>query len=223
MIFSLLLKMRIINTLLIVLIAVLAIGCYGCSEKKTPSLITGNVISRFGPEDMNPVVNAQDKPSVNISLNSTLNLPKPTVKEIVDKAEADNAPSTSSISADKIPSPIECDNDKINLGYKDCFNTTSGIIKLILKNAGHNNITGILFNIEIKGTPPNYEIANKGLKINEFVTYNLDMARWKEKYKRTDRIIMIPLKKGNDGQNTCFNRALLLVPLDSCDKYLIEK
>ena len=209
--------MKHINILLIVLIAVLATLSYGCSQKQGPSLLTGNVISRYGPEE---TTITPDKPSVNISLNSTLNLPAPTVKQIVDSMETEP---TARISADRIPSPVECDNVRINLGYKDCFNTTTGEMKLILKNSGYDNIPGILFNIEIKGAPPNYEIANKGIKINEFVGYTLDMPRWSHEYKRTDRIIIIPLKKDNNGQRTCFNRALLLVPQDSCSKYLIER
>jgi hypothetical protein len=212
--------MRHTNILLIVLIAVLVTFSYGCSKKEGPSMITGNVISTYGPEDTQPVA---EPSSVNITLNSTLNLTTPTVKQVVDRIDAETAPSTTKIASKDIPASIDCDEVNINPGYKDCFNTTSGKLKLLLKNSGYENITGMIFNIETKGAPPNYEISNKGIFVSNFTEYTLDMPRWINEYKNTNRIIMIPIKKGNNGENTCFNRAMLLVPLDSCDKYLIQR
>lgn len=194
-------------TIVLTIVVLFLVFASGCSSKTNVRYITGDVISRPSPSEMNAPQNTQ---------------PTSGPVEIMDDVRVrkeSEVVATVTTSQEEITSSIQCDREKVDLGYKACHNTTNGMVKVILRNVGYDYITGLLFNINVDGKP-NYESTDKGIGVMEYVEYILDLPRWNRKYGSTDRIIIIPLTKTAEGEKACPNVALLLEPQSSCTKYL---
>lgn len=202
-------------TLILLVIVFLGILATGCSSKTEVKYITGYVISKPEPEvTLEPP--AQEEPQMHVYDDIV-------VQDSGDIVVDNEKPiiSTKTMAQKNIIGTMACDEDKINLGYKTCYNTTEGKVRIFLKNSGYDQIPGLWFNIEVN-EESHYESTDVGLLDDGFVEYILDIPAWQDKYKDADRIVMIPLAKTSEGNKLCMNRALLLEPHQSCTKYLYE-
>ena len=188
---------------IILMIVVLMLFASACSSDTEVRYIAANVISRPSVSDEAPP--SQDDLMEDVSVDTEQNRNDPLVATVTK-------------SEDEIIGSMTCDEDRINLGYKLCYNTSEGKVKIYLKNSGYDDIVSLWFNIEVD-EKPHYESSNVGLYGDEFVEYVLDLPEWQRKYGNTDRIIIVPLRMTSEGKKACPNRALLLEPLTSCTKY----
>ncbi len=194
-------------TLLLFAAAVMILAlASGCSSDTKVKHITGDVISRPSPDEGSGGNGGQGEED---SVEDVRFDSKEPAEAVVTKER------------EEILDSMQCDHDRIMLGFRSCYNTSDGKAVIYLRSSGYNDIPGLWFNIEVNDKS-NYESTSKGLYGDGFVEYTLDLPEWKEKYGSTDRIIIIPLREKNGKEYMCHNRALLLEPKESCRRMISD-